>query len=114
MAGLREKTIKGVVWSALQNTLGPLVSFVVFFVLARLIEPAAFGLLALATVAINFFQLFMSGGFGPALVQRESLDPQHLDTAFWVNIIAAVILIALIMGSAGLISNFYKIGRAHV
>ncbi|MGR9115422.1 MAG: lipopolysaccharide biosynthesis protein [Gammaproteobacteria bacterium] len=107
MANLREKTVKGVIWSALQNTIGPLISFAVFLVLARLIEPAAFGQLALATVAVNFCQLFLSGGFGSAIVQRQILEPQHLDTAFWVSIGGAIVLITVVIGSAELISDLF-------
>lgn len=108
MASLREKAVKGVIWSALPNTLGPLISFFVFFILARLVEPAAFGLLALAAVAVNFFQLFLSGGFGSALVQREFVEPEHLNTAFWANIGAAAVLVTLVIGSSGLISELYS------
>jgi PST family polysaccharide transporter len=108
MANLRQKTIKGVVWSVLQNTMGPLISFAIFIILARLLEPTAFGLLALSTVTVNFFQLFLSGGFGSAIVQRESLEPEHLNTAFWVSIGAAVILMIVSIGSAGLISEYFK------
>lgn len=108
MASLRQKTIKGVVWSVLQNTIGPLISFSIFIILARLLEPAAFGLLALATVSVHFFQIFLSGGFGSAIVQRESLEPQHLNTAFWVNIGAAVIIMTVTINSAGLISEYFK------
>ena len=108
MAGLREKAIKGVIWSALPNTFGPLISFIVFFILARLIEPSAFGLLALANVAVQFFELFVSGGFSSAVVQREFVEPQHLNTAFWANIGMAVILMLFVMGSAGFISEFYR------
>ncbi len=99
MPSLREKAIKGVIWSALSNTLGPLISFAVFFILARLIEPSAFGQLALAIVAVKFFQLFISGGFGSALVQREFVEPQHLNTAFWANIGAAIVFMLLVMVS---------------
>lgn len=108
MAGLREKTVKGIIWSAFQNVVSPLISFAIFFILARLLDPAAFGLLALATVTISFMQLFLRGGFGSAIVQRKSLEPQHLDTAFWVSTSIAAILITVIIGSAGFISEFFK------
>jgi PST family polysaccharide transporter len=108
MAGLREKTLKGVIWSAFQNVVSPLVSFIIFFILARLLEPAAFGLLALASLTIGFVQLFLNGGFAVAIVQRKSLEPQHLDTAFWVINSIAVLLITVIISTAGLISEFFK------
>ena len=108
MAGLREKTIKGVIWSAFQNVVSPLISFVIFFILARLLDPAAFGLLALSSVVISFMQLFLSGGFATAIVQRKSLEPQHLDTAFWVSTSIAVILITLIISTAGFIGELFK------
>lgn len=54
--------------------------------LARLLSPDTFGLVALANVFVVFMQIFLHQGFAQALIQRQQLDPEHLDTAFWTNV----------------------------
>jgi PST family polysaccharide transporter len=89
---LREQAIKGVVWSALQQGGTHGINFVIFVILARLLEPEVFGLVALASVFTSFMQIFLEQSFIKALVQRPDIEEQHLDTAFWANIILAAIL----------------------
>ena len=79
---LKQKTVKGIVWSFLEKWCNQLVSTTVFLVLARLLGPEAFGLTALASVFLAFMTTFLQQGFAEAIIQREKLDPEHLDTAF--------------------------------
>jgi O-antigen/teichoic acid export membrane protein len=83
---IKQKAIQGVIWSAIQNWGSQAGSLVVFFVLARLLSPDTFGLVALANVFVVFMQIFLHQGFAQALIQRQQLDPEHLDTAFWTNV----------------------------
>lgn len=92
---IKEKVIKGVVWTAIQNWGSQAISLIIFFVLARLLEPEAFGLLAMANVFLALMQIFLDQGFAQALIQRQELEPEHLDTAFWTNIASGSILTIL-------------------
>lgn len=83
---IKEKAVKGVVWSAIQNWGSQSTSLLIFLVLARLLEPTAFGLVALANVFLILMQAFLNQGFAQALIQRKELEPEHLDTAFWTNV----------------------------
>ena len=89
---IKQKAIKGVIWSAIQNWGTQAVSLIVFFVLARLLTPEDFGLVALANVFLAFMQIFLEQGFAQALIQRQKLEPEHLDTAFWTNLGIGLIL----------------------
>ncbi|MGF1492431.1 MAG: lipopolysaccharide biosynthesis protein [Microcoleaceae cyanobacterium] len=104
---IKQKAIKGVFWSVVQNWGSQFGSLIVFLVLARLLTPEAFGLVALANVFLTFMQIFLEQGFTQALVQRQELEPEHLDTAFWTNVISGVILAGLSFLGAGLIANFF-------
>lgn len=53
-------------------------------VLARLLDPESFGLVAFAMVFIAFCQIFVDQGLADAIVQKESIDGPQLDTAFWI------------------------------
>lgn len=82
---LKASVAVGLKWQAINIAGRQLLSLVVFTTLARLLEPAAFGLLGLVGVYLTFVSLFVDQGIGVALVQRESLEPGHLHTAFWLN-----------------------------
>jgi PST family polysaccharide transporter len=92
---LRDKTLTGLFWSATEKWGRRLISLAVFTLLARLLEPSAFGLVSLAGVYIAFLRTFVEQGFVAALVQRENLRPGHLDTAFWINTVFSVAMAVL-------------------
>lgn len=76
--------------------------------LARLLTPEAFGLIALSNVFINFMQIVPDQGFAPALIQRQELEPEHLDTAFWSQIAGSILLILITLMTAGIIADGFK------
>jgi PST family polysaccharide transporter len=105
---LRQKAVKGVVWSAIQSWGRQAIAFIVFALLARLLAPEVFGLVALAGVFLAFTQVFLDQGFADAIVQREQLDPEHLDTAFWTNLGIGLLLTLLGIAVAGLVADLFE------
>ncbi|MEL6137845.1 MAG: lipopolysaccharide biosynthesis protein [Cyanobacteria bacterium J06628_6] len=101
---LKRAAVKGALWAAIQNWGSQASSLVVFFVLARLLQPEAFGLVALANGCLAFMQIFLEQGFAQALIQRRTLEPEHLDTAFWTNVAIGVVGSGLSFGVAGWIA----------
>jgi PST family polysaccharide transporter len=71
------------------------VSLVSFFILAHLLTPEDFGLVALAAVYFTFGSFFIDQGFSTSLVQREELEDAHLDAVFWAQCVLGVALAAL-------------------
>ncbi len=102
---LREKAVKGVVWSAVQNWGSSFVGALVFLILAHLLDAEAFGLLALAAVFSAFLAVFQRQGFIEAIIQRADLSPGHLDTAFWISSLSGLALAAGFYTSADLIAR---------
>ena len=74
------------------------ISSLLFFLLAGLLGPRDFGIMAIATVYISGFQLFLDQGLASAIIQRNELDDEHLSSAFWFNIFLSIILVALSVG----------------
>lgn len=103
---LQEKSVKGLAWSATSKWGQKAISFLIFLILSRLLDPEAFGLVALAAVFTAFAEIFVDQGFVDAIIQREELDAEHLDTAFWVSILTGILLMLIGIASAGLISSF--------
>ena len=105
---LREKAAKGVVWSVIQKWGRAAITIVTFVILSRLLAPEAFGLVALASVFTVFVELFLDQGFSAAIVQRGELEREHLDTAFWVNILTGSLLTAGCIAASGWVATFFK------
>lgn len=97
---LREGAIRATTWTAIQNWGTQLLGLVTFVVLARLLAPKAFGQVAYAGVFFGFCLIVVNGGFPQALVQREELEPEHLDTAFWSNIAVSLCLMGVVLVGA--------------
>lgn len=104
---IKEKAIKGVVWSAIQNWGSQAGSLIVFIILARLLTPEAFGIVALANVFLAFMNIFLDQGFAQALIQCQDLEPEHLDTAFWTHLSSGIVLTGLSFTTAGLVANWF-------
>jgi PST family polysaccharide transporter len=83
---------RGLTWTVVHTWGGQALSLIVFVILARLLTPEAFGLVALAAVFVALAQLVVDQGLGDALVQRPEITPSHVDTAFWVSIATGALL----------------------
>ncbi|MDF3074770.1 MAG: polysaccharide biosynthesis protein [Alphaproteobacteria bacterium] len=84
--------IKAFLWSASESFGLGLLSLAVFVLLARLLEPQDFGVVALAGVFVFTFNLIIGTSFADALVQRAELEPGHMDAAFWTTLAVSLLL----------------------
>jgi PST family polysaccharide transporter len=104
---MRQAAAKGIVWSAAQRYGERAISFLVLLILARLLTPATFGLVAMASVFIAFAQIFIDQGFGDAVVQALQIDQSLLNTAFWTNLITGILIMLLSVILSDVIADFY-------
>lgn len=100
-----KKAAKGIFWSVIEGWGSQAISLVIFFLLARLLSPEAFGLLAMANVFWAFMTVFLDQGFAQALIQCRKLEPEHLDTAFWTNLVIGIVLAGVSIVSAGFVAD---------
>jgi O-antigen/teichoic acid export membrane protein len=105
---LKQKALKGVFWSGAQMWGGRAISFIIFAMLSHLLTPQAFGLVAMASLFIIFVQTFQDQGFGDAIVQRADLQPEHLDTAFWTNMLMGSLLALISFILSGFIAELFR------
>lgn len=99
-ANLGARAAKGVFWTAASNWGNELVRLVIFAMLARLLAPEDFGLVALALIFIGFTQIIADQGLADALIQRKHLDAMHLSSAFWMCIGFGLVLAAILSALA--------------
>ena len=104
---IRQTAARGVVWSAAQKYGERAISFIVLLILARLLSPEAFGLVALASVFLSFAQIFVDQGLGDAVVQAQKIDLTLLNTAFWANVITGLLIMLVSVAASQTIANFY-------
>ena len=104
---LPDAGIKGTAWIGLQSSVVNFASLAVFIVLGRLLDPKAFGLVASASVVILFLRLLVDGGISKALIQREDLTEDVVDSAFWAAVASGTILTLIIIVLAPLVARLF-------
>jgi PST family polysaccharide transporter len=88
-------------WAFLMNSGRRVTATVFTFLLAALLGPHAFGIVAMALIYVAFARMLNEQGFTTAIIQREDLEPEHLDSAFWLNLVWCTFLAALLALSSG-------------
>ena len=105
---LKDKTVKGVGWSAIDNLAQYAVSFVVSIVLARLLSPDDYGLLGLIAVFTAVCQALINGGFTTALIRKKDATDDDYNTVFISNLGMSLLLYAIIYLCSSAIANFFE------
>ena len=105
---LKNKTVKGIFWSAFQKGGSILVGFVSSVVLARLLTPEDYGLLGMLAIFIAVSEVFINGGFGSALIQKKRPTDEDYSTFFIWNLTISVFLYGVLFLCAPYIAKFYN------
>jgi O-antigen/teichoic acid export membrane protein len=104
---LKGHAISNSLISVLSQIIQVVLNFGSIMVLARLLSPIDFGLVAMVTAIMGFLRVFSDGGLSIATVQREEISQPQISNLFWVNLsLGAIVTITLICG-APLLGWFY-------
>ncbi len=95
-------------WTFMERIGAQGVSFIVSLVLARLLLPEQYGIIALVTVIINICDVFVSSSFSNALIQKKNADDKDFSTVLFFNIAFSLGLYALLFVVAPVISLFFE------
>lgn len=109
MKNSRKSIIIGMFWTFSERMSSQLVSVVVAIVLARLLTPNQYGTISLVTVFVTLANVFMTSGFGTALIQKENADSIDFSTVFYFGIFFALVVYLFLYFFVILIADFYKI-----
>lgn len=107
-SGLKSKTKNGLIWSAIDRFGTQGVSFLFSIILARLLSPDAYGIIAMPLVFLALAQVFIDSGFSSALVRKPDLTENDLSTAFYFNIIVGVVCYLILFVASPFIADFYE------
>lgn len=108
---LTTRTIRNMGWSGISQIIRIFGQFIIIAILARLLTPKDFGLIAMVVVFTEFLRLFRDFGLSAALIQRGKLTEKHLSSMFWINILTGFILTLILSACAPIIANFYNEDR---
>ena len=101
-------TTKSFIWSFLEQAGSRLIAMVVEIILARLLVPEMFGVMAILLVLVNVADVVAQSGLGVALIQRQDTTALSYTTGFWMSECIALVLYGIIFFSAPLLANFYQ------
>lgn len=104
---LRRRTLKGIIWSLLASGSEHVIAFLVLVVLARLLAPADFGAVALASACVFLTFLVIHQTFVHPLVQRQAISRVDLDSAFWLAVGLGALMTAALYGSSDLVAKLF-------
>ena len=105
---MKGKIVTGFFWKFGEQVSSQLVSFILSIIFARLLTPNDYGVVALVNVFIILANVFVTSGFGTALIQKENSNEVDFSTIFYLSEAVSIIVYAIIFFLAPFIANFYK------
>lgn len=97
-----------VVWSAIERFSVQGIQFLLSIILARLVMPSDYGIIALVLVFLSIAQAFIDGGFSNALIHRQQRTEVDFSTVFFFNIIISIIAYLILFFLSPYLSIFYN------
>lgn len=105
---LKNKTVRGVGWSFIDNIASSGITFFVGIVLARLLTPEEYGIMAMIAIFIAISNSIVDSGFSNALIRKMNVNSIDYNTVFYFNLVVSIILYVLLYFAAPAISIFFK------
>ena len=104
----KTKILSGLIWKFLERcgTFG--IQFVIQIVLARLLFPADYGVIAIIAVFISLSNVFIQSGLNTALIQKKEVSDTDYSTVFFISLFIALLLYILLWTISPVIASFYK------
>jgi O-antigen/teichoic acid export membrane protein len=112
--GLRKQALSGVKWTSGATAITASLQFIQIALLARLLVPEDFGLMALAMIVIGFAQAYADMGMSSAIVHRQDATRQQLSSLFWLNILVGFGVFVVMLAVAPLLASLYEEPRLEV
>lgn len=104
----RATAAKAGLWSALDLALRQGLQFFVSVVLARLLTPADFGVIAIVAFFTSLSGIFIQGGFATALIQRVDSTHEEQTAIFWLGLALSAVMASVLYVSGDVIARFYN------
>ena len=103
-----ESIASNLAWKFGERITAQLVSTIVSIILARLLMPEDYGLVAIVSILITLFNALVTGGFGNALIQKENASPSDFSSVFYISLVGAIFLYTALFVAAEPIAMLYE------
>lgn len=104
---LKNKTVKGIVWSSVERFSVQGIQFLVMIVMARLLTPKDYGLVGMVAIFIAVAQSLVDSGFSQALIRKQNRTETDNSTVFYFNIVVGILLYLVLFVIAPWVADFY-------
>jgi len=104
----KNTVLKSLAWKLLERMGTSGISFIMQLVLARLLLPSDYGVIALVTVFIAVASIFVESGIGTSLIQKKEIDELDISSIFFLSFSVALILYLCLFIAAPFIATFYE------
>lgn len=104
---LKNKTVKGIVWSSVERFSVQGIQFLVMIVMARLLTPKDYGLVGMVAIFIAVAQSLVDSGFSQALIRKQNRTETDNSTVFYFNIVVGILLYLVLFAIAPWVADFY-------
>ena len=105
---LKYQTKKGLYWKFAEQFSNYGIQFIVGIFMARMLSPEDYGLTALPAVFMAISGIFVSGGFGTALIRKPDLKEEDLSTAFYYSMAVGILCYVILFIASPWIADFYN------
>ena len=105
---LKGKTIHGVIWSLIDNVSSSGVIFFVGIILARLLTPEEYGVMAMVSIFIAISNSIIDSGFSSALIRKVKVKPIEYNTVFYFNLLISLLLYICLFFKTPFIALFFR------
>ncbi|MBK6564142.1 MAG: lipopolysaccharide biosynthesis protein [Saprospiraceae bacterium] len=104
----QQKAISGFKWSVLDTIVRYFFAFIVSIILARVLEPSDFGIVAMVAIFSSISQTLIDGGFGDSLIRKTNADKSDYNTIFTFNLALSILLYLLLFIFSPSIAKFFN------
>ena len=104
--------LNGIGWNLLSQGGVQGVQFIVSMVLARLLEPEHYGMVAIMSVLISLSSVVIESGFNTSLIQGKDVEDEDFSSVFWLSVGITSVIYALLYLVAPLVARYYRFGRS--
>ena len=108
MDRMKRKLVTGLAWTYAERILAQMISLIVTIVLARIISPDEYGIIAIVSIFINIADTFAISGLGNALIQKKEADHLDFSSVFYFNTVFSLFLYIVLFFAAKPIAFFYN------
>ncbi|MCD8172201.1 MAG: lipopolysaccharide biosynthesis protein [Alistipes sp.] len=102
------KISQGLIWSGIERISYQGVQLILTLIIARLVNPSDYGIVAMLTVFLSLAQVIVDSGFANALIQKINRTEADFSTVFWFNLFIGIFLYIVIWISSPSIAGFYS------